>query len=93
LPDNDYEALVATHVAAALERLGLSTVGVDDLTGNAELCRRDLALLGLGSLDWIAVAAELESATGRELPDRALVESERRCVKGWAQALSGERNR
>lgn len=93
MPDNGYEVLVATHVVAALERLGLRTAEIGDLTGGTELARRDLALLGLGSLDWIAVAAELESATGRELPDRALVESERRCVEGWAQALSEERNR
>jgi acyl carrier protein len=52
-------------------------------------CRtRDLALLGLGSLDWMSLGIRVEAETGLELPDHVLLDPAHRCVAGWAAALA-----
>jgi hypothetical protein len=84
----EFDLLVATHVVQVLANLGINTIGVGDLLENQDLRSRDLAALGLGSLDWIDLAARLESDTGVELPDHVLLEPEHRCVGRWAEALS-----
>jgi acyl carrier protein len=89
-----YDLLVATYVVAALADRGIHGPGAEELIENPSLRSRDLALLGLSSLDWIALGIQLETATGLQLPDHVLVESEHRCVGGWAKALlSGEEMR
>lgn len=87
------DLLVATHVAQALADCGINSPEAEELIESPSLRSRDLALLGLGSLDWIALAIQLETETGVQLPDHALVETEHRCVRGWANALlaGGER--
>lgn len=87
-PRTEYHLLVATHVVRALVGLGVRTVGIEELLGDPGLRQRDLALLGLGSLDWIALAVRLESETGAELPDVFLLKPENRSVDRWAEALS-----
>ncbi|WP_290055711.1 acyl carrier protein [Amycolatopsis solani] len=84
----EYELLVATQVVEAFGELGIPVATVEEILENPSLRRRDFARLGLGSLDWIALAGKVEAVTGAELPDRALLEPEHRCVSGWAAALS-----
>ncbi len=81
------DLLVATHVVRALADCGIHSPEARELIENPCLLSRDLALLGLGSLDWIALATQLETETGVQLPDHVLVETEHRCVRGWAKAL------
>lgn len=81
------EVIVASHVVRALVSRGIEISTVGELLRDKSLRLRDLALLGLGSLDWMALATQLEDATGVELPDLVLLEPEHRCVTGWAEAL------
>jgi hypothetical protein len=85
---SDHEILVATQLAEALAERGIPAGTAEEIVRNREWCHRDYALLGLGSLDWLAIAVKVEAATGAELPDYALLESEHRCVSGWAAALA-----
>jgi acyl carrier protein len=84
----EYELLVATHVVRALAALGVHAPTVDQLINDDDSRVRDLALLGLSSLDWMALATRLEYETGLEIPDHALTQSRHRCVAGWATALA-----
>jgi acyl carrier protein len=81
------DLLVATRVAQALADQGIHGPEARELMENPSLRFRDLALLGLGSLDWITLATQLEAETGVQLPDHVLVESAHRCVNGWSNAL------
>jgi hypothetical protein len=84
---DDRVRLVATCVARALAERGVTDTDVNELLGDPDSLHRDFALLGLGSLDWIAVAAHLEDRTGLELPEHVLLDPAYRCVAGWADAL------
>ncbi|MCC9312340.1 acyl carrier protein [Kitasatospora sp. RB6PN24] len=84
----DLEHLVAGLVAERLsERPGERGWTAEELLADASLCRTDFALLGLGSLDWMALATQVEKRSGAELTDEALLESEQRTVAGWAACL------
>ncbi|MDQ7809144.1 phosphopantetheine-binding protein [Amycolatopsis sp. A133] len=84
----DHELLVATQLAETLAERGISAGTAEEIVRNYEWCHRDFALLGLGSLDWLAIAVKVEAAAGVELPEYALLEPEHRCVSGWAAALT-----
>ncbi len=83
-----YELLVATHVFRVMSKYDTRVASAAELVSDADLRTRDLAVLGLGSLDWMALATALEQATDRELPDRVLVDPQQRCIAGWAAALA-----
>ncbi|MEU1467088.1 acyl carrier protein [Streptomyces sp. NPDC005761] len=86
------ERLVADLVVQALAERGISAPEAGELVGNAELRSLDLALLGLNSLDWTALASRIEDASGTEIPDQVLVRPESRCVAGWGEAVFAARN-
>lgn len=83
----EYELLVASQIVETLAGLGMHLMTTRELVDDPDLRSRDLALFGLSSLDWIGLAARLEAQTGLELPDHVLLESEHRCVDGWAEAI------
>ncbi|MEU8508755.1 acyl carrier protein [Streptomyces brevispora] len=85
------DLLVADLVVQALAEQGLPAPDAGELVGNTELRSLDLALLGLSSLDWIALASRIEDAIGTEIPDRVLVRAESRCVAGWGEAVFAAR--
>ncbi|MFJ9038968.1 phosphopantetheine-binding protein [Streptomyces sp. NPDC102406] len=81
------ELLVAGLVVQAMSERGIEPPAARDLAQDAELRTRDLALLGLSSLDWIALATRLEETIEAELPDEVLVTPESRSVAGWGAAV------
>lgn len=86
--DKACDLLVATYVAQALtDRVGHGP-SAEQLMEDPGLRHRDFALLGLGSLDWISLAARLETETGVEFPDQVLLEPKSRCLAGWSRALA-----
>ncbi|MEV0747099.1 acyl carrier protein [Streptomyces sp. NPDC050273] len=86
------DRLVADLVVEALTERGISAPDAGDLVGNAQLRSLDIALLGLNSLDWTALASRIEEASGTEIPDQVLVRPESRCVAGWGEAVFAARN-
>ncbi|WP_158634102.1 acyl carrier protein [Amycolatopsis sp. WAC 04169] len=60
----------------------------DAIVNDEAIRHRDLADLGLGSLDWIKLAVMVANETGFELPDEALTNSGRRTIAGWSDALA-----
>ncbi|WEB42131.1 phosphopantetheine-binding protein [Streptomyces yunnanensis] len=82
---------MARHVVRTLGERGISTSTAEELIEDADLRILDLSLLGLSSLDWIALATRLEDETGGELPDHVLVSPEHRSVAGWGAAILAAR--
>ncbi len=85
------DALVSHRLVQTLTALGLDAPDPQDFTGDSELRTRDLALFGLSSLDWIALATAIEQEIGAEIPDGTLVTPEQRCVAGWGEAVFAAR--
>ncbi|MFJ3719935.1 phosphopantetheine-binding protein [Streptomyces sp. NPDC090057] len=85
------ELLVARLVVEVMADRGIAAPEAEELAEDAELRTRDLSLLGLGSLDWIALATRLEDMIGAEIPDQVLLAPERRCVAGWGEAVLAAR--
>lgn len=83
-----YELLVATQVFRFVSTYDTRVASAEELISDDGLRTRDLAALGLGSLDWMALATALEKETHLELPDRVLIDPRRRCIAGWAAALA-----
>ena len=81
------ELLVARQVVRALADRGIDVPEAEELIEDAVLRTREFSLLGLSSLDWIALATRLEDAIGAEIPDHVLVSPEHRCVAGWGDAV------
>lgn len=82
------ESLVAGLVAERLsEGPGERIWTANELVTDASLRRTDFALLGLGSLDWMALATQVEKRSGVELTDEVLLDSKLRTVAGWAACL------
>lgn len=82
------DLLVAVPVARMLAERGGHGPSAERLASDPELRRMDFALLGLGSLDWLSLAVRLETETGVEFPDQALLQPDSRCVAGWSQVLA-----
>ncbi|MFF4832681.1 phosphopantetheine-binding protein [Streptomyces sp. NPDC001315] len=85
------ELLVARLVVGAMADRGIAAPKAEELVEDAELRTRDLSLLGLSSLDWIALATRLEDTIGAEIPDQVLLAPEQRCVAGWGEAVLAAR--
>lgn len=83
------ELFIADIVAEFLAANGIGGIQASDLADDPELRLRDFALLGLGSLDWMALATRVEAGAGAELDDEALINPERRCIVGWSRSLAG----
>ncbi|MFD5483431.1 acyl carrier protein [Streptomyces hawaiiensis] len=81
------ELLIAGLIVRAMGDRGIAAPKAEELVEDAGLRTRDLSLFGLGSLDWIALATQLEDTIGAEIPDHVLISPEHRCVEGWAKAV------
>lgn len=85
----ELERLVARLVARRLS--GTPGIGAEEAESFlAEIDQQrhtDLSLLGLSSLDWMALATEVEELSGTELADEVLLDPEKRSVAGWAACL------
>ncbi|MFJ4858682.1 acyl carrier protein [Streptomyces sp. NPDC088730] len=83
----DCELLVAGLVVRAMAERGIEPPDAAALAQDDALRTRDLALFGLDSLDWIALATRLEETIDAELPDEALITPAHRSVAGWGAAV------
>ncbi|WP_432161038.1 acyl carrier protein [Streptomyces sp. NRRL F-5630] len=81
------ELLVARLIARAMADRGIASPKAEELVEDAELRAQDLSLFGLSSLDWIALATQLENTIGAEIPDHVLIRPEHRCVADWGEAV------
>ena len=81
------ERQIAGVVVERLAETGDCSFQVDDILADDVLRHRDLALLGLSSLDWMRLATRLEAEFGVELSDAAMLDPARRSVAGWAADL------
>ncbi|MFB7076426.1 acyl carrier protein [Streptomyces sp. NPDC056308] len=85
------ELLVARMVVRALGDRGIVAPKAEELVEDPELRAQDLSLLGLNSLDWIALATQLEDTISAEIPDHMLISPAHRCVAGWGEAVMDAR--